>query len=186
MRVFRAVLPLIVAVAFFALPASAGTKYQASLVPTSDAPAGLSTKSKVVLKSNGQVKVTLKGVNGGGGLVSTDQSLRQGGMLTGDEYVTVLHGTFVALGISLELNLVAELKKGKGVAKADASSLFNLVPPNVVRAIEVTGATVYGPLGQANVAGCQANLGLGGLVFEPTPNPCIGGSQVGVAGIMVP
>jgi hypothetical protein len=166
----------------------AGTKYQANLVPTSSLPPSLSNKGKVQLKDVGRVQATIKGVDDGTGLVTTDQSFKTTGTLTGDEYVVVLKGVFVALGTPFEFNLVSELSNGNGATKVDASGLFALIPPGLIKSVDVTGAEVHGPLGAANVAGCTANLTgpLPGINLPPAVNPCIGGTKIGVAGVQVP
>jgi hypothetical protein len=165
----------------------AGTKYLANLVPVSASPPTLAETSKVIALSNGKLKATLKGVlDSSGQPVTTDGSFTSSGTLTGDEYVTILSGIFVDLNVAFEFVLVAELKKGNGTAKVDASDLFGLIPPGNLRSVQITTTETYGPLGAANVAACSALLAAGGFNLPPVPNPCIGGSRIGVAGFAIP
>ena len=59
-------------------------------------------------------------------------------VLNGDEYVAIVGGTFIALGVDFLFNLPMELKNGKGKAKIDASSLFSLIPAGTLRSSQQT------------------------------------------------
>jgi hypothetical protein len=85
--------PSVIAAAMLALSAalaSAGTKYQSNLVPTSSTAPTLGNASKASLDDN--------------------------------EYVAVVHGTFVALNVAFHFNMPVELKKGNGSGKFSAAS----------------------------------------------------------------
>ena len=84
--------------------ARAGTKYVGSLVPTGATAPTLSSRSKFVLKGNGQFKAVLRGVTASTGLVTSQRT----GTLDGDEYVALLSGTFVALSQPFQFNLVTD------------------------------------------------------------------------------
>jgi len=172
--------------------ASAGTKYATNLVPTSLTAPNLSRKSKVRVKGNGEVTVILKKVQDSGGRVTTDQSWSGvSPMITGDEYFVILKATFVADGTPFHISVPVELQNGAGAATISIAALFAMVPPGVVRSVEATGADVYGPLGEDKAAGCEAAIfaSLGIILFpDPAlnPNPCLGGTKIGVAGILIP
>ena len=200
---------LLLALAMLVVPMSAwaGTKYKANLVPVTvldpnnldpNNPGTLENKSKIQASDKGVFQTKLKGVvDGAGTLVKTDGSFlglqAQGilftllGSLTGDEYVTVVSGTFPGQGnVAFEFNLVAELKKGGGKAKIDASGLFSLIPGATLRSVAITAVEVHGPLGAANVAACTSNLELGAFFLPGAiPNPCVGGDWIGAAGFQV-
>jgi hypothetical protein len=172
--------------------ASAGTKYAANLVPTSLTAPNLSKKSKVTVKDNGVVTVILKGVQDSGGRVTTDRSWSGiSPTITGDEYFVILKATFVADGTPFQISVPVELKNGKGAATISVAALFAMVPPGVVKSVEATGADVYGPLGADKAADCEAAIFASlGIILAPdpdtNPNPCLGGTKIGVAGILVP
>ena len=166
--------------------AKAGTKYVGNLVPTGGTAPTLSSKSKFVLKGNGQFKAVLRGVTASTGLVTSERT----GTLDGDEYVALLSGTFVALSQPFQFNLVTDLKNGNGVAKIDASRLFVLVPTLIKpRSVRITGMEVYGPLGAENAAACQAKLASDApFILSGGTNPCVDETQlpIAVGGIEVP
>lgn len=179
MRYPRLTLVVAVMVGFSSGSAAAGSKYMGNIVPTGVSPPTLSSKSKFMLKGNGQFKSMLKGVTDSGGLVTTERS----GAFNGDEYVTVLSGIFVALGQPFRFNLVAELKKGKGTAKIDASKLFVLVPEQIEpRSVHITNVEVYGPLGAENAAACQARVDSNApFILAGQANPCVGDAATAIA-----
>ena len=170
--------------------ATAGTKWQANVVPTTAAAPTLSNKSKASMDDKGKVQVNLQDVTDAVGLVNGDGSFtaKTAPALSGDEYVAIVTGKFLALGVTFEFALPIELKKGKGSAKIDASSLFNLIPPGLLKSIEVQGAKVYGPLGAANVVACTAllNSAIPRVNLPPAPNPCQAGALIGTTGIQLP
>jgi len=191
-----------------ATTAWAGTKFQTNVVPATNLdPTISSTKGKIQVKDVGQFSVKLDGVTDiGGNLVTTDDSFKTG-TLTGDEYVTVLTGSFVALGVEFSFNLISELKGGKGKGKVDASTLFGLVPMGLLRSVDMGRAEVWGPIGDQvcdlgtntcqggkacatnadcpTISDCQNNL-VTGFILTPAPNPCVGGTKIGVGGISLP
>jgi len=204
---FASFLLLALAVLCLSTSAWAGTKYKANLVPVTvldpnnldpNNPGTLQNKSKIQASNKGAFQASLKGVvDGSGVLINTDGSFlgvqAQGvlftvlGSLTGDEFVTVISGTFPGQDdVAFEFNLVAELKKGGGKAKIDASTLFSLIPEGTLRSVAITAVEVHGPLGAANIAACTSNLELGAF-FLPgeTPNPCVGGFWIGAAGVEI-
>ena len=172
--------------------ASAGTKYGTNLVPTSLTAPNLSRKSKVKVKDSGEVTVTLKKVQDSGGRVTTDQSWSGiSPTITGDEYFVILKATFVADGTPFHISVPVELLNGAGAATISVAALFAMIPPGVVKSIEATGADVYGPLGAEKAADCQEAIFASlGIILAPdpeeNPNPCLGGTKIGVAGILVP
>jgi hypothetical protein len=172
--------------------ASAVTKYATNVVPTSLTAPNLLKKSKVTVKDNGEVTVILKGVQDSGGRVTTDQSWSGiSPTLTGDEYFVILRATFVADGTPFHISVPVELRNGKGASTISVATLFGMVPPGVVKSVEATGADVYGPLGTDKAADCQAAIFASlGIILAPdpdtNPNPCLGGTKIGVAGILVP
>lgn len=184
----------IVSLALTVGSAEAGTKYQTNIVPANADMNGLETdptlsnKSKVKITDTGQFQAKVDGVTDAlGALVTTDGSFddKTAPALNGDEYLVIIGGTFVALGVGFQFNLPMELKGGKGKAKIDASSLFGLIPPGTLRSTQQTTVEVYGPIGPAAVAACATNLDGGGFVVSPDPNPCLAGDRVGVGGIQL-
>ena len=187
---------LALAVVGLSTSAWAGTKYQANLVPVGvldpndpNGPGTLANKSKIQAQDSGKFQANLKGVvDGAGALITTDGSFKATGTLTGDEFIVVVAGTFPGVdNIAFEFNLVGELKKGNGKAAIDASSLFNQIPPSTLRSVVITGVEVHGPLGAENIEACTQNLVDGGFNLpDAAPNPCVGGSLIGAAGIQIP
>jgi len=187
---------LIVALASLAVAvgtAAAGTKFQTNIVPGNaldglEVNPSLSSKGKVKIIDKGLFQAKLDGVTDAtGALVTTDGSYndKNAPTLTGDEYVVVVGGTFVALGVDFRFNLPMELKGGKGKAKIDAASLFGLIPPGTLRSSQQTAVNVFGPIGVAAVDGCTVNLNAGGFVIGADVNPCEGGDRIGVGGIQL-
>ena len=187
---------LALAVVGLSTSAWAGTKYQANLVPVGvldpndpNGPGTLAIKSKVQAQGSGKFQANLKGVvDGAGALITTDGSFKATGILTGDEFIVVVAGTFPgAADVAFEFNLVGELKKGNGKAAIDTSFLFGQIPADTLRSIVITGVEVHGPLGAANVDDCTLNLTAGGFNLpDVAPNPCVGGDRIGAAGIQIP
>jgi len=185
-----AILGLVAATLASPPPAAwAGTKYLANIVPLSTSSPTLSSKSKILFKEQGLIKVKLKDVVAGPGAgteVTTDQSF-DNGVLTGDEYIVVLIGSVPAIDQDFEFNMVIEPRNGSGSVKTDATAIFDLIPGGLVRSVVVRGTEVHGPLGVPNVTGCQSNLNsAGGVSLPPAPNPCVGGAFIGQAGVEVP
>jgi hypothetical protein len=175
------------AVSMFASPGLAGTKWGTNLVPASDTDPVISPKSKASFKDKGQLKAGISGLTDGGGmLVTTNESYKKNDLLDGDEYMVILSGIFVALGVDFSFNLPIELKEGKGSGKIDAADLFSLITPGLHRASEMTTIKVVGPLGVGNVPDCQSNLTAGGYVILGNPNPCDQGTLIGVGGVLIP
>ncbi|HZP42571.1 MAG TPA: hypothetical protein VFD84_13825 [Candidatus Binatia bacterium] len=169
--------------------AAAGAKWQSTLSPVGSGVPTMSAKgSKASIDDKGNILVVAKAVTDAGGLVTTDGSFtaKTGPALSGDEYVGILHGTVIPLGVSFEFNMPLELKKGNGTAKFSAAALLAL---GSGQTIKVTGFDVYGPLGAANVASCAANVNnpaLPRVNVDPNPNPCQQGSFVGTDGFHIP
>ncbi|TFH24069.1 MAG: hypothetical protein E4H03_04635 [Myxococcales bacterium] len=173
-----------------------GTKFQTNIVPANSE---LTIEINPTLSEKGQVKITGKGVfqakldgvtDAAGALVTTDGSYndKTAPTLTGDEYMVVIGGTFVALGVDFRFDLPIELKGGKGKAKIDAASLFTLIRPEVLRTTQQTTINVFGPIGVDAVAGCLTILDRtpetkGGFTVDPEPNLCEAGIRIGVGGI---
>ncbi len=186
---------LTMAVAALAVSASAalaGTKYQANVVPssTTNPPSNptLSAKGKVSLKDSGDIKVGIKGVTDGTGApAESTTAYKDSGYTTldGSEYIYIAKGTFVSLGVSFEAYVPIPVKKGNGKGSLNLSSQFGLIPAGVGRGVEITGGEVWGPIGTANLAACQADVTAGAVVVLPDNN-CRQGDQIGVAGIVVP
>ena len=194
-----------------ATTAWAGAKFQTNIVAARAAdPTISSTKGKFQMKDVGLLSVKLDGItDSGGDLVTTDGSFSsKTPVVTGDEYVTVLYGSFVALGgIPFAFTLVSELKDGKGKGKVDAQDLFSFVPPMLLRSVDMGRLEVWGPISDQvcdlgtntcqggkpcttnadcpTITDCQNNL-VTGFVLSPAPNPCIGGVKIGVGGISLP
>jgi hypothetical protein len=167
--------------------ALAGTKYQANLVTANASnPPGNPTmeKGKISLKDTADIKAQVKGVTDGGGmLVNSSTTFDDTGNVDGTEYVIILKATFTALNLPIERAIPMTMSDGKGKAKISLAGMLTLLPPALGRSVEVTGAEVWGPLGGANVAACQAELTLG---YAAPPSACRGGTKIGVAGINVP
>jgi hypothetical protein len=173
--------------AMSAATALAGTKYQANLVNASatDPPTNPTMASgKLSLKDTGDIKAKVKGVtDGGGALVTGSTSFKDTGTLDGSEYVAILKMNFIALGVVVEVPVAMSMKNGGGKGAVALGSLVSMIPPGTGRSLEVTGGEVWGPLGGANVAACQAELATG---FALLSSLCKGGTKVGVAGVDVP
>ena len=168
-------------------PALAGTKYITNIVPTANDGPSLSAKSKIIIKDNTLLKVVLKNVAAANGsLVTTDKSFANG-ILTGDEYVVVVRGSIVSIDLDIDLNVVLELKGGKGVAKTNIVDVIDLLPGNLVQSIGWRGVSLHGPLGEDAIEGCAAVInGSQGISLPPAPNPCATGPLVGRSGIVAP
>jgi hypothetical protein len=181
---------LTMAMAGLAVSASAalaGTKYQANIVPASatNPPSDptMSAKGKVKLDDKGNVKVGIKGVTDAGGVPA--ESSFAGPALDGTEYIYIVKGTFVSLGVQFEVDIPIDVKKGNGKAALSLSSQFALIPMGAGRGVEITGGEVWGPLGAANVAACQPDV-TAGVSLVPGNTNCRGGTQIGVAGVFIP
>ena len=175
------------ALAMSASAAMAGTKYQATLVTASTtAPPSNPTLAagKLSLKDTGDIKAGVKGVTDGGGMpVTSSTSFKDTATLDGTEYVVVLKLNFTALGVDVEIPVAMDLKGGTGKGAVSLGTLTSLIPAGTGRSLEVTGGEVWGPLGVANVAACQAELTNG---YAIGTSLCKGGTRVGVAGVNVP
>jgi len=177
------------AVALSASAALAGTKYQANIVPASatNPPTNptLSSKGKAALDDKGNVKVGIKGVTDGAGApANSSTSLKDTNTLDGTEYFYIAKGTFTSLGVTFEVPVPMDVKKGSGAAKVSLASQFALIPAGAGRGVEITGGEVWGPLGAANLASCQAEVTAGVVVAGSST--CRGGTKIGVAGLLVP
>jgi hypothetical protein len=178
------------AVAVSASAAMAGTKYQANIVPSSatNPPTNptLSSKGKASLKDDGSIKVGVKGVTDAGGLpAESSTSLKDTGLLDGSEYIYIAKGRFVSLAVNFEAYVPMAVKKGSGKGSVNLAAQFGAIPTGVGRGVEITGGEVWGPLGTATLAACQADVTAGVSIVLPDNN-CRGGTQIGVAGIAVP
>ena len=180
------------AVAFSASAAMAGTKYQANIVPSSatNPPSNptLTSKGKASLKDDGSIKVGIKGVTDGGGVPaeSTTAFTDSGNTtLDGSEYIYIVKGRFVSLGVNFEAYVPVPVKTGNGKGTLNLSSQFGLIPAGAGRGVEITGGEVWGPIGLANLAACQADV-TAGVSVTPPDNDCRAGAQIGVAGILSP
>ena len=180
------------AVAVSASAAMAGTKYQANIVPSSatNPPTNptLSSKGKASLKDTGDIKVGIKGVTDGGGvLANSTTAFKDSGNTTidGSEYIYIAKGRFVSLGVDFEAYVPVPVKNGNGKGAVNLASQFGAIPAGVGRGVEITGGEVWGPLGVATLAACQADVTAGVSIVLPD-NDCRGGTQIGVAGIIVP
>ncbi len=167
--------------------ALAGTKYQANLVPTSLTAPTLAPKGKVKMKDTGQLKAVLKGVvDASSAPVTTAPDTKYDpGDSTLGFYVVIVKGTFVALAVPFETVIPVGLKNGNGATALDLSMLFSLIPPGVVRSVDVTGGEVWGPISSAQAPACDAVVTQGFTVIPNDPS-CRDGSKIGVAGINIP
>jgi hypothetical protein len=166
--------------------ASAGAKWQSSLAPLTVAPPTLATTSKASIDDKGNIQVVAKGVTDAGGLVNGDGSFtaKTNPALSGDEYMGILHGTVIPLNVSFAFNMPLELKNGSATAKFSAAALLSLGSGQTIR---VDGLDVWGPLGAANVAACQANIDNMALPrVSLGADPCQQGTRIGVDGIHIP
>lgn len=165
----------------------AGTKYQANLVPASAVhpPANPKMDSgKLALKDSGDIKVKVKGVTDGAGVpVTGSTQFKDTGTVDGSEYVVILKATFTALGVAVESPLAMSMKNGGGKGAVSLGAFTSLIPAGTGRSVEVTGGEVWGPLGVANVAACQAEINTG---YTLASSACKGGTKVGVAGVNFP
>lgn len=171
------------ATAMLAVSASAvlaGTKYQANLVPATVTNPTMAS-GKVQLKDTADIKAKIKGVTDGAGdpVTGVDDDT----VIDGTEYVVILKATFTALNITIEAPIVMDLKNGGGKGAVSLGGLIGLIPPGVTRAVEVVGGEVWGPVGPANAAACQADVTAG---YAAPPSACKQGTKIGVAGIYVP
>jgi hypothetical protein len=165
------------AVALFAGPASAGSKWQTNIVDADGVDPAITVKSKVQFKDKGLLKAKIAGLTDeAGAVVTTDFGFKEFGAsgMDGDEYMLILSGVFPALGVDFEFNLPIEAKEGKGKGKLDASSLFLLIPAGVWRASELTTVKLVGPIGAAEPAlnDCKTNIIANGTVILGAINPC--------------
>jgi hypothetical protein len=180
------------AMAILAVSAStalAGTKYQANLVPSSASspPTNPTMEAgKLSLKDTADIKAKAKGItDAGGNEVTGSTSFADTATLDGSEYVVILKAQFTALAIDIEAPIAMSVKNGGGKGAVSLAGLLGLLPPGVGRSIEVTGAEVWGPLGPANVAACQAEVAVG-YVIGALSSTCRGGTRIGVGGINIP
>ena len=178
------------AVAVSASAAMAGTKYQANIVPSSatNPPTNptLTSKGKASLKDDGNIKVGIKGVTDGGGVpAESTTAFKDTGLLDGSEYIYIAKGRFVSLGVDFEAYVPVPVKKGNGKGAVDLSGQLGAIPAGVGRGVEITGGEVWGPVGLANLAACQADVTAGVSIVLPD-NDCRAGTQIGVAGILIP
>ncbi len=177
-------------VAASASVALAGTKYQTNLVPSSatspPTPPTLSSKGQIKMLDTGKVQAKLKSVTvDGTTFVTTSTSYKDTKTLDGSEYIVILKANFAALGVPFESAIPVDLKNGNGVTNLLMSSLFALIPPGVGRSIDVEGAEVWGPLGTATLAACQAVVDTG-YDLTPGDTACRQGTEIGVSGINIP
>jgi len=165
----------------------AGTKYQANLVPASAVhpPANPTMASgKLALKDTAAIKAKAKGITDGAGVPVTGSTLfKDTGAVDGTEYVVIIKATFTALGVAIEAPVPMSVKNGSGKGGLALSALIGLIPGGIGRSIEVTGGEVWGPLGGANVAACQAEINTG---YALAGSACKGGTKIGVAGVSIP
>ncbi len=189
MSSFQNPLACLVAVALLlpSAPLLAGTKRLTSIVPVATSSPTLLPNSKILVKDNGLLKLTLKGVQtASGALATSDKSLKSGNV-TGDEYAVILSGKIIALNLEIELGVLIEMKEGKGTTKIDISHVFGLFPNGLAKTIAWGNVEVYGPVGTNNLEACQNNMDLSdGLSFPPAPHPCVGGTHIGSGGIVDP
>jgi hypothetical protein len=167
-----------------------GTKWQTNLVPESDMHPTINGKGKVSLGVSGSGKGTMKAsvqglTDGGGTLVTTDDSWKKNGLLNGDEYMVIVDGNFPALSVPFVFNLPFETKDGKGKGKLDLAALLTLMPAMTHSASQMNGAKVVGPLGALNVVDCANNVAGGGFVVLGNPNPCDQGDLIGIGGVIL-
>lgn len=172
---------------------AASTKFQTSVVPVIADEFGATAyptmgPGKVQMKGSGTCKSKLSGVTDGAGIpVTTDNSLKLTGELTGDEYIVVLGGNFPGMGTVFEFNIPVELKLGKGAAKIDQSSQFELIPAGVHRAAVFDKLEIYEPPLAPDFAACKLIIDAGGTVVnDPEGNPCKTGLMVGASGVIIP
>lgn len=180
------------AVAVSASAAMAGTKYQANVVPASatNPPSNptISAKGKVSLKDDGSIKIGVKGATDAGGVpAESTTAFKDSGNTTldGSEYIYIVKGTFVSLGVNFEAYVPVPMKKGSGKGSLNLSSQFGLIPPMAGRGVEITGGELWGPVGLTGLAACQADVTAGVAVVLPD-NDCRQGTKMGVAGILIP
>jgi hypothetical protein len=177
--------------ALLALNAQAGTKFVSSIVPADTNNPALSSASKIIKTSSSKDTVKLKGVTNLGMLVTTDQSWLDptNPTLTGDEYMVIVHGRFLAASADFDLIIPMELKKGAGSSTQSYPNLLALNPPGYSRAVEIAGVEVFFPIGTdpTQLAACAAVMtdpNLPGLVLFGATNPCGLGLPVGVSGLV--
>ena len=109
LTIFAVAIAVVVLAAVSAQAAS--TKYQSSVVPVVADNAGATAfptmeAGKVLMKGNGKCKSKLSGVTDEFGIpVTTDNSIKLTGQLTGDEYIVVLGGNFPG---TLEEEVIAQ------------------------------------------------------------------------------
>jgi len=142
---------------------------------------------KVQMKGNGKCKSKLSGVTDEFGIpVTTDNSMKLTGEMTGDEYIVVLGGNFPGMGTVFEFNIPVELKLGKGSATIDQSAQFALIPAGVHRASVFDKLEIYEPPLPADFAACKLVVDGGGTVVDDPNNPCKTGLMVGASGVIIP
>jgi hypothetical protein len=168
------------------------TKYQSSVVPVVADNTGATAfptmaAGKVLMKDNGKCKSKLSGVTDEFGIpVTTDNSMKLTGQMTGDEYIVVLGGNFPGMGAVFEFNIAVELKSGKGSAKVDQSSQFALIPAGVHRAAVFDKLEIYEPPLPADFAACKLVIDSSGTVIDDPNNPCKTGLMIGASGVIIP
>lgn len=183
--------------------ALAGTKSQANLVPDDVGNPTLDAKGKLAVKDTGLVQASLKGVTDGtGNYVTTSQSYKNSGgdpnSVDGTQYMVILKLSVADVELApfcddpndlaprAEVPIPVDLKGGNGGSKLDLSGLAVLLPPGVMKSLEVVGGEVWGPLGTDTLSDCISTLKTGFHVVGMGPNPCKGGDKIGVAGIVLP
>ncbi len=190
LTIFAVAITVVVLAAVSAQAAS--TKYQSSVVPVVADNAGATDfptmeAGKVLMKGNGKCKSKLSGVTDEFGIpVTTDNSMKLTGQVTGDEYIVVLGGNFPGMGTVFEFNIAVELKSGRGSAKIDQSSQFALIPAGVHRAAVFDKLEIYEPPLPADFAACKLIIDAGGTVVDDPNNPCKTGLMVGASGVIIP
>lgn len=170
--------------------ASAKTKVQGNLIPTGVLieinldEAAVLPKSKVSVDENGSVKAVIKLDS----KISSDLSMldKTNPSMSGDELVLVLTTTYLEVGISTQLIVPTDVKKGVAKVKFDAAGLFDIMPirPGNIR---VDSINVH-EIDATQLAACQALLDAAiPAVILPAANPCIGTNPaVATLGFQIP
>ncbi|MEO2166668.1 MAG: hypothetical protein ABGY42_00855, partial [bacterium] len=171
--------------------ASAGSKVQGNLIPSFTDSIGINlpaakvlAKSKVAVDGKGSIKAVIKLDS----KISGDLSLldKTAPSLSGDELVLVVSTTYLEVGISTQISVPIEVKKGVGKAKASAATLFALMPVHPGN-IRVDSINVH-EIDATQLAACATLLGSAlPAIIVPAPNPCIGANPaVAYMGFQVP